>query len=134
MEKKFEMFFFQVQIYLAHILSKFQVVQTTASLCHNLVSHKKIRVWPLLYSPNQNFLGQAHFARCQVSMRTVQKQNFIQIVMDKKHVKCTKNGFFPPFVTPQDFFLKIFFQLQVTIPSAHPVQISSRSDYCITLS
>ena len=30
--------------------------------------------------------------------------------------------------------LKIFFQLQVTIPSAHPVQISCRSDYCITLS
>ena len=30
--------------------------------------------------------------------------------------------------------LKFFFQLQVTIPSAHPVQISSRSDYCITLS
>ena len=31
-------------------------------------------------------------------------------------------------------FWKSFFQLQVTIPSAHPVQISSRSDYCITLS
>ena len=26
------------------------------------------------------------------------------------------------------------FQPQVTIPSAHPVHISSRSDYCITLS
>ena len=28
----------------------------------------------------------------------------------------------------------IFFQLKVTIPNAHPVHISSRSDYCITLS
>ena len=27
-----------------------------------------------------------------------------------------------------------FFQLQVIIASAHPVQISSRSDYCIILS
>ena len=27
-----------------------------------------------------------------------------------------------------------FFQLQVTIPSPHPVQIYSRLDYCITLS
>ena len=24
--------------------------------------------------------------------------------MDKKHQKCPKNGVFPPFVTPQDFF------------------------------
>ena len=24
--------------------------------------------------------------------------------MDKKHQKCPKNGSFPPFVTPQDFF------------------------------
>ena len=30
--------------------------------------------------------------------------------------------------------LREFFQLQVTIPSTHPVQISSRSDHCITLS
>ena len=30
-------------------------------------------------------------------------------------------------------FKIFFFQLQVTIPSAHPVQISSRSDYCITV-
>ena len=29
------------QLYLAHILSKFQVVQTTASLCNNVVSHIK---------------------------------------------------------------------------------------------
>ena len=29
--------------------------------------------------------------------------------------------------------LKSFFQLQVTIPSPHPVQISCPSDYCITL-
>ena len=27
--------------------------------------------------------------------------------MDKKHQKCPKNGDFPPFVTPQDFFLKL---------------------------
>ena len=26
--------------------------------------------------------------------------------MDKKHQKCPKNGGFPPFVTPQDFFFK----------------------------
>ena len=24
--------------------------------------------------------------------------------MDKKHQKCSKNGVFPPFATPQDFF------------------------------
>ena len=36
-EKKFNF----KQLYLAHIPSKFQVVQTTASLCHNVVSHKK---------------------------------------------------------------------------------------------
>ena len=29
------------KLYLAHILFKFQVTQTTASLCHNVVSHKK---------------------------------------------------------------------------------------------
>ena len=27
--------------------------------------------------------------------------------VDKKHQKYPKNGFFPPFVTPQDFFSKI---------------------------
>ena len=26
--------------------------------------------------------------------------------MDKKYQKCPPNGFFPPFVTPQDFFRK----------------------------
>ena len=31
-------------------------------------------------------------------------------------------------------FLNKIFQFQVTIPSAHLRQISSRSDYCITLS
>ena len=30
--------------------------------------------------------------------------------------------------------LKFFYQLQVTIPTTHPVQISSRPNYCITLS
>ena len=30
--------------------------------------------------------------------------------------------------------LKLFFQVQVILPSAHPVQIASHSDYCITLS
>ena len=59
--------------YLEYILSKFQVVPTTASFCHNVVSHKKSRkndqiskkgVWPLLYSPNQIFLGHAIFASC----------------------------------------------------------------------
>ena len=33
-------FFIQLQ---AYILSKFQIVQTTASLCHNVVSHKKVK-------------------------------------------------------------------------------------------
>ena len=34
----------------------------------------------------------------------------------------------------KNIFGNFFFQLQVTIPSAHPVQILSRSDYCIILS
>ena len=37
-------------------------------------------------------------------------------------------------IVEKNNFENLFFQLQVTIPSAHPVQISSRSDYCITLS
>ena len=32
---------FQLQV--THILSKFQVIQTTASLCHNVISHKKVK-------------------------------------------------------------------------------------------
>ena len=40
--KKIFKIFFQLQVlYLAHILSKFQVVQNTTSLCHNVVSHNK---------------------------------------------------------------------------------------------
>ena len=44
------------------------------------------------------------------------------------------NWDFPHLWTPKIFFLKTTFELQVTIPSEHPVQISSRLDYCITLS
>ena len=51
----------------------------------------------------------------------------------QKDIKCTKNGFFLR-LWPPKIFLKKIFQHQLTIPSAHPVQISSCSDYCITLS
>ena len=40
-KKNFDFLFKFKYIYLAHILSKFQIVQTTASLCQNVVSHKK---------------------------------------------------------------------------------------------
>ena len=50
--------------------------------------------------------------------------------MDKKHQKCPKNGGFPPFATPQDFFSKKkFFDLHITLARVHPVQISSHLDY-----
>ena len=67
-------------------------------------------------------------------------QNLIEIVrvvfnIWTKNIKnAPKMGFFPHLRPPRFFFLKKTFELQVTIPSAHPVQISSRSDYCITLS
>ena len=35
------------KLYLEYILSKFQVFPTTASLCHNVVSHKKVKKWGL---------------------------------------------------------------------------------------
>ena len=34
----------------------------------------------------------------------------------------------------EKIFEILLFQLQVTIPSAYPVQFSSQSDYCVTLS
>ena len=68
-------------------------------------------VWLLLYSPNQNFLGHAVFARCSVSMRTVQTQNFVKIlgavfeIWTKNIKNAPKMGVFPH-LRP----LKIFFQ------------------------
>ena len=67
-------------------------------------------VWLLLYSPNQNFLGHAVFARCQVSMRTVQTQNFVKIlravfeIWTKNIKNAPKMGFFPICDPPRFFF------------------------------
>ena len=64
-----------------------------------------------------------------------QNQNkFPEIFFSEKSFGKTKFGkknFEKKFFQKKIF--EFFFQLQVTIPSAHPVQISSRSDYCITL-
>ena len=49
----------------------------------------------------------------------------------RKTSKMHQKKGFSPICGPK---IKNKIQLQVTIPSAHPVQISSRSDYCITLS
>ena len=69
-------------------------------------------VWLLLYSPNQNFLGHAVFAMCQVSMRTVQTQNFVKIlravfeIWTKNIKNAPKMGVFPHLRPPKIFFQK----------------------------
>ena len=58
---------------------------------------------------NNNFLGNKTF-----------EKTFLKFFWKKKFENFLEKNF------------EFFFQLQVTIPSAHPVQISSLSDYCIT--
>ena len=68
--------------------------------------------WPLQYSPNQNFLGHAVFARSWVSMRTVQTQNFVKIlravfeIWTKNIKNAPKMGVFPHLRPPKIFFQK----------------------------
>ena len=70
---------------------------------------------PQIYlSNNKNILVKNVFE--QQNQKKIEKKKFF-----RKNLEKTKFG-------------KIFFQLQVTIPSAYPVQIWSRSDNCITLS
>ena len=70
LKKKFWIFFFNFKyLYLTHILSTFQVVQTTAPLCHNVVSHKKVkktiksqkRSLATTVQPKPNFSGACGF-------------------------------------------------------------------------
>ena len=56
------------------------------------------------------------------------------MIFEERKSKIFKKKKFRKKIGKNKIWENFFFQLQVTIPSAHPVQISSRSDYCITLS
>ena len=74
------------------------------------------------------------------SYRKIGEKNFPQNSLFRK--KFVKNEIWGKKIVEKKFFgkknwkkiLNFFFQLQVTIPSAYHVQISSCLDYCITLS